>query len=146
MPADAAFYFDRELRTPQDRSELSRRCRGRIHFTRARMFENYLLVPQAVFAVLQRALVAAGLAADSVDLAAVSAKLSTDWTDVDGAKLLQSIFDEVSASQVQYEKVTHGAALLDEVLRMEPSRLQPLAEEIETALRAMSRSSSSSRL
>jgi hypothetical protein len=135
MPTKVAFYFDRELRTQQQRTELGRRCDGRVHFTQARMFENYLLVPQAVLAVLQKALVDAGLAADAVQLASVDAKLSGDWMDVDGAKLLQSLFSETSGNRIPYEKVIHGAALLDEVLRLEPARLEPLAKDIDAALR-----------
>lgn len=134
MPEKVAFMFDREERTPAETANVSRRCGGRVHFTGARMFENYLLHPEAVCALLRDEFAAAGISWDAVDLAAVTAAMPQDPANANGAKVLSDLFDSLSEGRVRYEKVKHGAALLDHVLRLAPEQLESLAQEAAQAL------------
>jgi hypothetical protein len=51
LPPAVGFVFDREGRSETERQDLERQSGGTVHFTRRRMFENYLLNPAAIAAV-----------------------------------------------------------------------------------------------
>jgi predicted ATPase len=134
MPTQVAFLFDRESRTDQQRADLAKRCRGHVRFTNARMFENYLLHTGAVESVLRKALVDARVDIDETLLAKAVGSIPSDLADIDGAKLLGNIFSAVSGGRVPYEKVRHGAALLDEIIHIAPDHLKGIADEVMAAL------------
>src|ERR1043166_8553738 len=48
LPPAIAFIFDREGRSEQGRADLKRQSEGAVKFTARRMYENYLLNPQAI--------------------------------------------------------------------------------------------------
>ena len=54
MPPALAFSFDREGRTEKEMADIRRQSDGRVHFLHRRMFENYLLDPEAIAAVLSQ--------------------------------------------------------------------------------------------
>src|SRR5438132_978561 len=51
IPPAVGFIFDSDGRSEQDKQDLQRRAKGRMHFLSRRMFENYLLNPVAIAAV-----------------------------------------------------------------------------------------------
>jgi AAA domain, putative AbiEii toxin, Type IV TA system len=52
IPQGIAFLFDREQRTEAERTDLVQRSGGKLKFLPRRMYENYLLIPEAIRAVL----------------------------------------------------------------------------------------------
>jgi predicted ATPase len=138
MPEHVSFLFDREERSTQFRVDLQKLCKGRLHFTEARMFENYILCAPAICAVLQHALVDAELDNSHVGLPAIEAKLRElvvgEPNDVDAARILRQLFAHFSENRLPYEKVKHGTALLKAILNSNPVQLQSLVDRIATAL------------
>jgi hypothetical protein len=129
LPPAVGFIFDAEGRTPAQQADLTRQSNGLIRFLPRRTFENYLLVPEALAALMNSV-------AGFRDTAVLADEI-TDWltqhrwdkkyfhvpitTDsktaaywlraVDGASLLSDIFGELSERRVTYNKVEHGLQL-----------------------------------
>ncbi|MBI1881796.1 MAG: AAA family ATPase [Chloroflexi bacterium] len=54
LPPAIGFIFDKEGRTEREREDLVRESQGTVVFTPRRMYENYLLNPQAIASVISR--------------------------------------------------------------------------------------------
>lgn len=146
LPPAIAFIFDRELRPPKDREDLSRRSNGKVCFLSRRTYENYLLHPKALSAVLnaqpsfqesptspeqvQRWL--ADHASD--DKYFRKAKTRDFLQDVDAPKLLGDLFSEFSDTRLEYNKVEHSLALTEWLIENDPSQLQELADILKSKL------------
>jgi hypothetical protein len=52
MPPAIGFIFDRELRSRSEIEDITRQSHGAVSFLPSRMYENYLLVPEAIVSVL----------------------------------------------------------------------------------------------
>ncbi len=141
MPPAVGFIFDAERRSEREIQDLVRESGGRARFLRRRMYENYLLHPGAIAAVLNSL---PTFASQSVSESKVSdwfRKCGTDptrggceasgdpfrdanWVSkVDGGRLLRELFAGLSDSREKYEKVTHGLALTDWLLSHSPEAL-----------------------
>ena len=144
IPPTVAFAFDRERRTAAQVTELIRRAGGLVHFLPRRMYENYLLDPDAIASV-----VAEIEGFGQIDAAAVrtwidanrwndglfrpgavpAARTEEDWlVQVHGGHLLERLFSDLSERRVAYDKAKHGVALTERVARDNPTALQPLAD------------------
>lgn len=145
VPPAVGFLFDRESRQPKELEALRRD--GKVHLTERKMFENYLLWPEAIAEVLGRALVRAEIEDKKVSVEDVVECLETfpgqpcqrsrdlvAWErDVDGGRALQHVFSSISEEGLPYDKIRHGYELTKEILATQPERLAPLADEIRGA-------------
>jgi len=139
LPPAVGYIFDREGKSDSKCEDIRRKGHGRVHFTDARMFENYLLVPSAIATVMNEI---AGFRASPVSADEVATCLAEevgtgpkqDWiADVHGAQVLDDLFTRLSEGRVTYNKTTHGLALTRAILAQSPGELRTIADLIERA-------------
>lgn len=154
IPPAVAFLLDREVRSPDDCRRLQEHSGGRILFTKRRMYENYLLVPAAIAAVVNdiegfspEPITPAQIAdwidrycADNVrararDASAAPADRNAWLSEVHGAELLTKLFSELSETRICYRKVQHGWAITAWVLKNAPEELWEVGDLIVDALK-----------
>jgi AAA domain, putative AbiEii toxin, Type IV TA system/AAA ATPase domain len=151
LPRPVAFLFDREQRTERDMQDLTRQSGGLMHWLPLRMYENYLLQPEAIAAVI-----------NSIDQAreqSVTASAVTGWLErngslreylppsstqefgtpewektVDGAKVLDGLFAELTDSSYTYDKVRHGEMLTRYLIDHPTDKLIELAQLLASLL------------
>lgn len=127
LPPTVAFVFDREGRSEQERTDIERRSKGLIIWLPRRMFENYLLVPSAICAVInsedprdtplkveeiENWLQAKGGNAEFFPKTTRRQYTDVDWVEsVHAGKLLRSLFSELTSDRIFYDKVGHGEQL-----------------------------------
>ena len=127
MPVPVGYVFDREGRTEQDCEDLRRESKGLVSFLPRKMYENYLVNPCAIAETINAEMAEGN--------EGVSPKAVEEWLDkhrwdkkyfgdgqvdepfrtdeiwlqnVDGAKLLKDMFQDLSGTLVYYRKVEHG--------------------------------------
>jgi ABC-type ATPase involved in cell division len=138
MPSALAYSLDKELRSEREVADLRRQFQGKLHFLPRRCFENYLLDPEAITAVLSE-LTSDGFA---ISCASVQGWLTQnggtfhpdrsgfDDADfvlkVDAARLLSSLFSALSQTTVSFDKVRHSVALTKWLLEHKPAALDEL--------------------
>jgi hypothetical protein len=147
IPSAIGFIFDDECRSPQDKRELEHMSEGKITFTKQRMYENYLLNPDAIAAVIN--------ASDESRATPVTLLEVTKWLEAnhhrfgcsriehsaaawqnhcDAATLLKALFNDLTETRVAYQKTRHSVAITDWLLDNRSQDLEGLAEEIEAVL------------
>jgi hypothetical protein len=152
MPQTVGFLLDRELRPEKEREDLTRASNGDVSFLECRMYENYLLEPEAIAVVFN--------AADPFRTTPVTASEVEEWlgshgqsdkllesnarrcafpekawyTEVHGARVLEWLFQDLSEGRVTYDKIRHGETLTRWFLEHKPETLQPIADVISTLL------------
>lgn len=152
LPPAIGFILDREQRSDKEMRDLSRMSGERTYFTPRRMYENYLLLPAAVAAVVSGI---EDFRESAVPEAEVSRWIDNhrweqkyfgfqvqppDRTDefwianVHGAKVLKDLFEELSDHRVAFEKTRHSLALTEWLLEHSPSDLQDIAQLLTSAL------------
>src|SRR5262249_41615317 len=152
MPPTVGFLLDRELRSEAQRQDLTRESNGDVAFLERRMYENYLLDADAIAAVLNDAdtsdethvtpsdvdgwLCSHG---QSDELLGSNARHhafpeETWYTEVHGARILATIFQELSACRIAYDKIRHGEALTRWLLEHKPETLRSIADAIKRLL------------
>ncbi|MCA9639498.1 MAG: AAA family ATPase, partial [Myxococcales bacterium] len=138
IPPAVGFVFDREDLTDEQCARLREKVPAPVHFLPRKLYENYLLHPKAVAALLGQFAIDEARVREWIE--ANRSKLGgkgPDWRHkVDGAKLLKNMFTELSESQLAYDKVSHGQELTEWLLAEDPSHLQEVADLIVTALEA----------
>jgi hypothetical protein len=128
VPPAIGYILDEECRSETAKKELCRLSGDRAIFLDRRMYENYLLNPNAIVGVMNsiEGFRAAPVEADEVR-SAIDAKLSeaefycsrTVPADkdrvarVDGGRVLGCVFSELSETRVAYEKVRHGVLITE---------------------------------
>ncbi len=148
LPPAVAFIFDREDRSQQDLEDIKRHTGGKARFIPRRMYENYLLNPDAIESVISTL--------PNFSQTAVTTQIIRDWitsrgcqpefispqvdpsdpfsvewlTEVLGDKLLNSIFKSLSENRYEYDKTTYGVQLTKYILENEPEGF----EDIESLL------------
>ena len=150
-PPAVGFVFDRENRTKQDLTDLRKRSPEPIHFLERCMYENYLLYPDAIAAVLNREdagreqpltseAVREGLETNKVKLKEKKDFLSKDTTqqdlsnpqyvdaNINAAKLLDVLFSELSEARVEFRKTTHSVMLTEWLLENNPEQFAELVQ------------------
>jgi hypothetical protein len=131
FPDNIGYIFDRELRTPKQLEDLQRPKPNHIHFIARRLYENYLLNPDAIAAVANTI--------EGFSQSPVTKKQVTEWLDkhkreakyykplkfsneadwminVDGANLLADLFSDLSETRVEFDKSQHSLALTEWLL------------------------------
>jgi hypothetical protein len=157
LPPAVGFIFDQEERTEEEREDLRRQsCQigVPVAFTQRRMYENYLLNPNAIAAVASQAegfRDDGSISPDEVEgwiqrngwdnkyfgrrSTRGSSRTDKAWLEnVRGAKLLEDMFDELSEGRVRYHKVQHGLALTKWFVEKDPDELAEVAELIQSLL------------
>src|SRR4028118_1851289 len=150
-PPAVGFVFDRENRTKQDLTDLRKRSPEPIHFLERCMYENYLLYPDAIAAVLNREdagreqpltseSVREGLETNKVKLKEKKDFFSKDTTqqdlsnpqyvdaNINAAKLLDVLFSELSEARVEFRKTTHSVMLTEWLLENNPEHFAELVQ------------------
>lgn len=146
VPPVVGFIFDRETRSEREIKDLKKQSDDRIQFTRKRMFENYLLNPSGITAVLNSQNLLA-ITEDQVINWLEQNKnngkynrgiKSTDndlWTEnVNGALLLYDLFESLSAGKVHFEKTIHSPMLTKWLLENSAEELRELSDLIESVI------------
>lgn len=137
LPPALAFAFDREGHTNKSMQEMEQTCRG-LHFLPRTMYENYLLNPAAIAAVLSEADAGRPAAVTEQEIndwlkGLKSRKLgyaagSDDWIKkADAARMLDEMFSDLSGTRVCYDKVKHGVKLTEWIIRNSPADFAELA-------------------
>jgi len=146
-PPAIGFLFDREDRDEEEMKDLQKRSQHPVEFLKRRMYENYLLHPDAIAAVLKRE--DAGRE-PPLDRVAVLEWLEThksnkdffskdttqqelsnpQWVNenIDAAKLLHKLFAELSESRVEFRKTAHSMMLTEWLLENNPEQFAELAQ------------------
>jgi energy-coupling factor transporter ATP-binding protein EcfA2 len=150
-PPTVGFVFDRENRTKQERADLQKRSSEAVHFLERCMYENYLLHPDAIAAVLNREdagreqpltseSVREGLETNKVKLKEKKDFFSKDTTqqdlsnpqyvdaNINAAKLLDVLFSELSEARVEFRKTTHSVMLTEWLLENNPEHFAELVQ------------------
>lgn len=154
IPPAIAFVFDREQRTEAERADLASRTSGKVKFLPRRMYENYLLIPEAIQAVLSL-LPSFGAVCPSVDevkewLMANGGKrayidqptdradiTSSVWREqVNGAKLLRDLFAGLSGNREEYRKTVHSVQLTEWLIQNKPDSLEEVKDFLDSILAA----------
>jgi hypothetical protein len=152
IPPAIGFIFDREGRSEQDQNDLIRRSQGKVVFLPRRMYENYLLNPNAIASVIS---LIEGFRDSPVTTEEVEHWLQCNRSDkkyydssiseseqtengwiqnVHGAKILETIFKEFSEYRIEYDKVKYGVALTEWILENSPTDLIEVADVIASKL------------
>ena len=152
LPLTHSYLFDREARTSEGRNDLIRRSKGRMSFLPKRMFENYLLDENAVAEVLSEeygkpissAAVRLLLDKKFKDVAYFKplAVAETNPTlDINGSRVLQDLFLELSEKTVRYDKIFHSAKLLSCFLRVKQAALRQITDSLSQSLKSKNQAS-----
>ena len=146
VPPVVGFIFDRETRSEREIEDLKRQSRGRIHFTRKRMFENYLLNPSGITVVLN------SLGLSKITKRQVSRWIEKNkshpqyyknvrsghddqWTEnVNGALLLFDLFKKLSNGKLPFVKTVHSPMLTKWLLENSCEELRDVSDLIKSAL------------
>ncbi len=143
IPPAIGFIFDREKRSQKDLDDLRRRSQGKVVFLPRVMYENYLLNPQAIAYIISQI---KGFRDNSVTPEEVQQKLQENRTEskykteeewlreVHGAKVLETLFKELSENRVEYDKVLYGVALTEWIVNNAPADLQEVADLISSKI------------
>jgi predicted ATPase len=143
LPSAIGFFFDRETKTKTQRDDISRiiqQAGSQIRFTGRRMYENYLLNPHAIAAVMSaipdfrptnpiiaEAEVATWIDEHKLTFYDTPPKAGEDWREtVHGANLLKSCFKELSDGRIPYEKVEYGEQLTEWIIGHSPDDLSAI--------------------
>lgn len=155
IPPAIGFFFDREDRSKTEMEDLQRQARtasgigdnrDMIVFTKRKMFENYLLDSNAIAEVLKsegetsvtKTVIDEWLEENRWDSSFIKdkAKNITNWVDnVDGAKLLNKLFNKVSETRVKFDKIKHSVALCEWLIEHKIDALDDIVEMLKGFLK-----------
>lgn len=144
LPPAVGFVFDRESRTETQMDDIKARSQNSVRFLPRRMYENYLIVPTALTALMNNLqdfsqppivveqvnvwLTSKGGSAKYL----VPPQQSIDVTGpewlrtVDGANLLLDLFQDLSGARHIYNKTDHSVQLTEWLIKNDPGVLQEL--------------------
>lgn len=143
LPPALLFLFDRDGRSETEMEDAKRQSAGKLRFLTRRMFENYLLNPAAISTLMNEDGVEHGIAT-AVDAVAKwmndnggrfcsnkdgSTPFTPLWIEhVDGASLLESLFSEMSAQRLFFQKTVHTPRLTELVHGIDPTETQEILD------------------
>jgi hypothetical protein len=145
VPPALAFIFDLEGRTPEQLDELRRRGQEKVYFLSRRLYENYLLDPEAIAACMNEIDGFRDVPVTSDEIAQWLEERRWDKTylsrvvpkhdrtedlwlrEVHGAKLLSDLFATLSEQRVTYQKTTHSVALTRWLIEHKPEIFREIA-------------------
>lgn len=138
LPSKTLFIFDPEERTPTEIEDLKRRG---AEFLPRRMYENYLIHPAAIKSALSELgenkisneVIQSWLNNNGQKFVPKEARSKLTALDipflqqVNGAKLLQNLFQELTDGRQTYNKISTGIFLTDWILANSPDSLTELS-------------------
>lgn len=124
VPPMVAILLDRETRSKEECERLSTSSNGTLRFLNEAMLENYVLNPDAISNVLKNhgELVSPSEIQDSLTTSLDSSK------QVDGAKILKSIFDHFTQARTEFKKTRDVPFMITWLLENNPKFLKPLGD------------------
>ena len=147
FPPTIGFVFDLEERCLQEREDLQKRSQHPVKFLERRMYENYLLHPDAIAAALNHEdagreqpvsdeevrewLEINKLNKNYFSKETTQQELSNpQWVDenINAAKLLDNLFSKLSSARVKFRKTTHSIMLTEWLLDNDPEYFAELAQ------------------
>ncbi|WP_239731276.1 AAA family ATPase [Nodularia sphaerocarpa] len=151
FPTAMGFIFDRESKTERKIQELEKKG---VTFLRLPMYENYLLVPEAISAIINQEAtwleepitnnqVQQYLHLDRITkekeylLQGVKKEdvLDDNWLlKVHGANILESMFQELCDSKLEFRKTKHSPMITEWLIKNQPDFLSELSEELKMCL------------
>lgn len=153
FPPAIGFLFDRELRTEQEMEDLCKRSSNPVEFLPRRMYENYLLHPEAIADVLNNLDEHREnlITASDVNLVLNQTRQKKDyfpkntsssnlldncWIDIniDGAKLLKDIFSELSENRVEFSKTRDSVKLTEWLIFNQPEFLEEVSSLLDKVI------------
>ena len=149
IPPAVGFLFDSECRAEEEKEQLRKLGKGRVFFLPRRMFENYLLHPRAIADVLNRYDGTRAVPVEPQQVQELIERVRTDekffrpavldesngWSNViHAAKVLETIFSELSETRVSFDKTQHSVALAEWIIEKEPAAFGELANLLRVIL------------
>lgn len=155
IPPAVGFLFDREDRSEADVAALKAKVGSKLELTKRRLVECYFLDLQAVADTITDEMRASGPADFQLTKERIeewirgraeerggkySAAKSYDedpakWREtVDAANLLKDLFGTLTDQMLVFRKTWHGPAIVDRILKRDPTFLDPLREELRAVL------------
>ncbi|HET6385618.1 MAG TPA: AAA family ATPase [Armatimonadota bacterium] len=149
LPPAVGFVFDRERRSDAKLAAVENTGHGRVKFLPRRMYENYLLMADAIAAVgnTTEGFRDEPLTADEVERwidklrteeafgGSAQKTNSACWRiDIDGARLLERLFTDLSEARVSFSKTTHSVELTRWIIANAPGELAELAQFLKEIL------------
>jgi predicted ATPase len=147
LPPAVGFVFDSEGRKQNEMADLEKESRNLVRFLPRVCFENYLLHPLAIAAVLSNACgkhieptaVIEWIEQNGCDSKFVDGKCrategtplyeNEEWLiNVNAPKLLTAAFNEIPENPEHYRKTTHSVALAEWLITNCSSHLKPIAD------------------
>ncbi len=151
LPPAIGFLLDDEGRSEATKQGLRKRAKAPLWFTSRRMFENYLLDPEAITLVLNQ------LDPDRPG-GTISPTQVQSWLDSNGRHtkygkpradhesdqwaryvradmLLKDLFNDLSDTRVSYVKTVHSVALAEWMIDNKPDALKDIVDLLRTALK-----------
>ena len=142
MPPAIGFVFDKEDRTVAELNQIAKDTRGAVTFLVRRSFENYLLDVDGIAAVYSAANLSAPRTAAEIQAAIdkmaddpkyrAASLYKTDpaqWIEqVDAARLLHDVFQELSGGTLEYRKTLHSVEIARWLIANRPDALADIAK------------------
>ena len=144
LPPAVGFVFDRESRTEAQMEDIKARSQSSVRFLPRRMYENYLLGPRALTALMNSLLdfSQTPITAEQVNAWLISkggnakylsppkqniAVTDPEWLmTVDGAALLYDLFHDLSQTRYAYDKTVHSVQLTEWLIKNDAGALDGL--------------------
>ena len=152
VPPAIGFIFDREGRSDKERADVDRMSGGLVAFLPRRLYENYLLNPHAIAAVMNEI---SGFRETPIRVEEIHAWFDGEgksenyikpyneatskesWLiQVHGANLLSDLFSSLSEARVSYVKTEHSVKLTEWLIENAPEELEQIAEIIGNKLQS----------
>jgi hypothetical protein len=143
LPPAIAFVLDKECMTEQQIKEMKARSQGLAVILPRRMYENYLLDPQTIGRVVNeipnfrekpvsdnevRTLIDAKRSDPSYFCPGTKA-IPANWlVHIDGARILNETFSELSETREKFVKTRHSLAITESLLVNSPEQLREIAD------------------
>jgi predicted ATPase len=152
VPPALGFIFDREGRSDKERADLDRMSGGLVAFLPRRLYENFLLNPYAIAAVMNET---RGFRETPIQVEEIQAWFDNEgksekyikspkeatsketWLiEVHGANLLSDLFSSLSEARVSYVKTEHSVQITEWIIENAPEELEQIAEIIRNKLQS----------
>jgi predicted ATPase len=127
IPPAIGFIFDKEDRSETKMNDLKRKSKSIVVFTKRKMFENYLIFPKAIHALLKGIPITEEKItkwievnkwnSKFIDEKYIETKKEEDWLlYVNGAYFLDRLFSELSVNTIAFNKIDHSIKLAEWVI------------------------------
>jgi len=147
IPPAIGFIFDRELKTEIKMMDLIRKSKNKVFFLSRRMYENYLIDPDAISYVLYLISKSSESVMDANHFESENVRewilnhgnskkyiktmgltpFDKEWLiQVDAAAVLADLFSQISGATISYDKVKHGYLLTKYIIERQPSAFEEI--------------------